>query len=265
MSGSAPRQSVLAPPPLDSLDARLYALTHRGNPGDVAHYVQVCQGARSVLELGCGYGRLLSALAEPRRALCGLELDAAFLRLCKETVSALPERRRRGVSLVRADMRTFRVEQLYERVILPYNALYCLLTAADVSRCFRAVRRALAPGGSFTFDVWNADGLDVSQLRESQADEPLTRVDHAGRSWSVFERCTVPRARDRLDVTYTYVPAGSGRAREQTLQQRYYRSSELLGLLERAGFDVVRKLGSFGGTRFGARSARLVITAAPRD
>lgn len=217
-----------------------------------------------MLELGCGYGRLLTALAEPRRTLCGLELDAAFLRLCRENVAALPERRRRGVTLVRGDMRTFELEQRFDRVILPYNALYCLLTAADVSRCLRAVRRALAPGGCFTFDVWNADGLDVSQLRDSQEDEPLIRIDHAGRTWSVFERCTAVRARDRLDVTYTYVPSGAGRARSQVLQQRYYRSDQLFGFLERAGLEVVSKRGSFGGARFGARSTRLVVTATPR-
>lgn len=217
-----------------------------------------------MLELGCGYGRLLSALAEPQRSVFGLELDGTFLRLCRENVAALPERRRRGVTLVRGDMRSFELGARFERVLLPYNALYCLLTAADVSRCLRAVRRALAPGGSFTFDVWNADGLDVSQLRDAQDDEPLTRIDHAGRSWSVFERCTVLRARDRLDVTYTYVPSGAGKARLQILQQRYYRSEQLFDLLSRAGFQVVSKRGSFAGTRFGARSTRLVVTAIAR-
>lgn len=264
MSESAARIRVSSAG-LDSLDAQLYALTHRGNPGDVAHYVQVCRGARSVLELGCGYGRLLSALAEPRRAVCGLELDAAFLRLCRDNVAALPERRRRGVTLVRGDMRDFDLERRFERVILPYNALYCLLTAADVARCLRAVRRALTPGGTFAFDVWNADELDVRDLRDAQDDEPLTRVIHEGGSFSVFERCTVPRARDRLDVTYTYVPNGAGKARQQTLRQRFYRSPQLLSLLERAGFDVVAKHGSFVGTRFGSRSPRFVVTATTRE
>jgi SAM-dependent methyltransferase len=226
--------------------------------------VRVCRAARSVLELGCGYGRMLSALAEPRRSLYGLELDASLLGLCRGAVAALPERRRRGVTLVRGDMRAFDLGRRFEAVILPYNALFCLLSAADVSRCLRAVRRALEPGGAFAFDVWNADGLDVQGLREARADEPLARVEQAGRTWSVFERCQAARARDRLDVTYTYVPSGSGKARQQTLQQRYYGSEQLLTLLERAGFEIVEKHGSFAGTRFGSRSARLVVSATPR-
>lgn len=217
-----------------------------------------------MLELGCGYGRLLRALAEPQRSVWGLDLDTGLLGLCRDTVASLPERRRHGLKLVRGDMRTFEVDRRFERVILPYNALYCLLREADVARCLRAARRALEPGGSFAFDVWNADGLDVRELRDASDDEPLTRLKHAGRFWSVFERCRVARGHDRLDVTYTYVPSGAGKARQQTLQQRYYRSERLLGLLEREGFTITKKQGSFGGARFGPRSQRLVVCATPR-
>lgn len=217
-----------------------------------------------MLELGSGYGRLLTALAEPQRQLCGLELEASFLCLCRDAVAALPERRRRGVTLVRGDMRAFAVAQRYERVILPYNALYCLLTPADISRCLRAVRAALVSGGLFAFDVWNADGLDVETLRSGDGDEALARIEHAGQSWRIFEACRLGRGRDRLEVTYRYVPSSAGKARIQTLRQRYYGSELLLELLERAGFDVVSKRGSFIGTRFGARSPRLVVTATPR-
>jgi tRNA G46 methylase TrmB len=49
-----------------ALAAELYRLTHRGNPGDVGFYRKLCSGVQSVLELGCGYGRLLAALAQPQ-------------------------------------------------------------------------------------------------------------------------------------------------------------------------------------------------------
>ena len=56
---------------LTELEAELYALTHRGNPGDTEFYARRCAGAGSVLELGTGYGRLLPAL--PREELDGHE------------------------------------------------------------------------------------------------------------------------------------------------------------------------------------------------
>ena len=56
-----------------TLSAELYALTHRGTAGDVGFYRRACAGASSVLELGCGSGRLLKRLARPGRQLVGLD------------------------------------------------------------------------------------------------------------------------------------------------------------------------------------------------
>lgn len=214
--------------------------------------------------MGSGAGRMLQALAQPGRALCGLELDPGLFALGTATVRELPAASRRGVSLLRADMRDFDLGRRFERVILPYNALYCLLTPRDVARCFRAVHSALEPGGVFAFDVWNADNF-VAHEQDGEDDEgAVMRFVHEGRTWSVFERSRLGRSAGRLDVTYTYVPSSRGAKREQVLRQRYYHSSDLLDWLERAGFRVGSKAGSFGAGRFGARSARLVVTASAR-
>jgi len=239
----------------------LYALTHRGNPGDVEHYVELCHDAESVLELGSGSGRVLCALARSGREVWGLELDDGLLRLGRKAVAALPAATRRSVTLLRADMETFELPRRFQRVILPYNALYCLLSARRAERCLRAVHAALEPGGLFGFDVWSADRLHDEGLAPADEDEPVAQLEHAGRRWRVFERCERARAPQRLDVTYTYVPDGRAAPRSQVVRQRYYRSTELLELLTKCKFAVQSKLGTFGGLRFGSRSTRMVVTA----
>jgi len=248
--------------PLDSLDANLYALTHRGNPGDVEHYARLCQGAKSVLELGSGYGRLSCALSSAERVLWGLELERSLLKLGRDAVAELPARQRRLVTLVQGDMRDFALPRRFERVLLPYNALYCLRSLRDVERCLRAVRAALEPGGLFAFDVWNADRAHVEGLSPEHDDGEFLRFDYGGRTWSVSERCRRGRAPQRLDVTYTYLPNGSARARSQVVRQRYYRSAELFKLLADCGFTTQSKLGSFSGSRFSERAPRLIVVAA---
>jgi SAM-dependent methyltransferase len=244
-----------------SLDARLYALTHRGNSGDVEFYVRLCRDAASILELGCGYGRLLTALAAPGRELCGLDLDADLLQLCRSACAELPLAKRRTLELVQADMQRFAFERRFQRVLLPYNGLLCLLGPRAAARCFRAVRAVLEPGGVFAFDVWNADALAPEALRAADDDEPVARFEEGGRSWTVTERCRLGRGSQRLDVTYDYFPSGRAAPRSQCIRQRYYRSAELFGLLGAAGFTVTAKLGDFAGARFGKRSQRLVVTA----
>jgi SAM-dependent methyltransferase len=249
---------------VNALDAELYALTHRGNPGDVEHYVTLCRGAASVLELGSGYGRMLLALAAPARTLFGLELDPHLLRLGREAVAALPASKRRGVTVVQGDMQRIAVGRRFERVLLPYNALYCLLTPAAVERCFRSVHAALEPGGLFAFDVWNADRLGDDDFAPNQSDQALAAFEHAGRRWVAFESCRRARGQARLDVTYSYVPSGRAVRRSQVVKQRYYRSHQLFSLLTNAGFALHTKLGSFSGARFSERATRLVVVARAR-
>ena len=245
------------------LRADLYALTHRGNPGDAAFYARVCEGAGRVLELGAGYGRLLSRLARSRRSIVGLELDPELLRAAERVVRALPIRVRTSVRLARGDMRKFAFEERFDRVILPYNGLFCLVTKSDALACFRSVRAALAPGGTFAFDVWNAEPFhaDAGAVRGVADPELVVTLGHAGRTYDVFEQSRIRRAAQRLAVTYTYAPRVPGIAPRISIDQRYYRAAELTSLLDRAGLVVQKSYGDFRGARFTPRSPQLIVLA----
>ena len=191
----------------------------------------------------------------------GLELNPHLLRLGREAVATLPASKRRDVTIIAGDMQRIEAGRRFERVLLPYNALYCLLTPAAVERCFRSVRAALEPGGLFAFDVWNADRLGDDDFAPSSGDQALAAFEHAGRRWVVFESCRRARGEGRLDVTYSYVPSGRAARRRQVVKQRYYRSRELFTLLAKCGFALETKLGSFAGGRFSERATRLVVVA----
>jgi SAM-dependent methyltransferase len=242
--------------------AELYALTHRGNPGDVAFYSDVCRGANSVLELGSGSGRLLTALSSAKRRLVGLELDPELLLLAKRNLRDLPPSKRKSARVLQADMRNFELTERFERVLLPYNALYCLLGKRDALACFRAARRALELGGKLVLDVWNAEPFHLNAADAGADDpEPVATLQHAERTWDVFERSRVRRAQQRLDVSYTYLPREGGRALEIPIAQRYFLPAEISELLLRAGFAIEARYGDFAGRRFSARSAQLVVLA----
>lgn len=245
--------------------AELYALTHRGNPGDAQFYRQLCRGARSVLELGSGAGRVLFGLAGAGRRVLGLELDPALLSLARRNLRAQSAAKRRTIRLIAGDFQDFEVGERFERVILPYNALYCLLTKSAALRCFRAVRRALAPGGLFAFDVWNAAPFargETGLLADD--DEPVVSFRHAGQRWDVFERARVHRARQRLSVSYEYRARGDGSVLRMAIPQRYFLAAEVDELLTRAGFSVLARYGDFGGARFTARAPQQIVIARAR-
>jgi SAM-dependent methyltransferase len=214
-----------------------------------------------VLELGSGYGRVLLALASAERRVVGLEQSPRFLALARRNLRQLSPERRQTVRLVHGDFRNFALAEQFERVVLPYNALYCLLGKQAALGCFRSVRRALSPGGVFAFDVWNAAAFDGAIATPGDEREPIVTLSHAVRTWDVFERSRVRRARQRLDVTYVYRPRQGGEVRQIAIPQRYFLAAELDDLLERAGFAVQARYGDFSGGRFSARSPQQVVLA----
>ena len=242
------------------LDAELYRLTHVGTRGDLAYYQRLCRGADSVLELGAGAGRLLRALAAPERDVWGVELEPSLLALARRELSDLPAPARKRVELRQGDMISLRLSRRFERVLLPYNGFFCLLSHKAALACLRSARRLLQPGGVFAFDVWNAEPLHAAGMELDTTEAACVSFTHAGRSYQVFERCQLGRDPQRLDVTYRYVARGVPQ-REQVLRQRYYTPVELARLLAAAGLELRSVHGGFSGQPFTDTSARLVLSA----
>lgn len=248
---------------MTELEAELYALTHRGTPGDLEFYARVCAGASRVLELGTGYGRLLPALLAERRHVVGLDREAHLLRAARRCQGQLPRAERARLELVRGDMEQLQVGAQFDRILLPYNGLYCLLGRRALARCLRGVRAHLAPGGQFVFDVWAADRFArrAASSAHRDDDEAIVSLAHRGQTWDVFETSRLSCGAQRLDVTYTYVSRERGRRVTCHIEQRYAPSRELLQVLEAAGLRVQARFGGFAGQPFGRSSEQLVVVA----
>lgn len=261
---------------MTKLEAELYALTHRGNPGDQAFYAKSCARAQRVLELGTGYGRLIPGLASdgdrnnPDKAIIGLDRDRALLAAAKRAVTQLGPGLRRRVKLLRGDMGDFNLELKFDRIILPYNGLYCLLNRRDILRCFACVKRHLTPGGEFIFDVWASDRFHHDMQLNARAGnhrddiEPIVSFAHRSRVWDVFEKSRVRTRMQRLDVTYTYISRERGNRVIIPIEQRYAPSGELIKLITGAGLCIKAVYGNFARQRFGTNSPHLVIRAGLR-
>ena len=234
--------------------AELYELVHRGTPGDLAYYKRVCGGAEKILELGCGYGRVLSALSGLGARIVGLERNPGLLAAAERHIAALPSARERNIDLVLGDMRSFDLLDAYgpfDRILMPYSGVYCLLSDEACEACFRSIARHLAPDAQLVLDAYVAGPFHESANPADFLDEsldPVVSVEHAGAAYDVFERSRWDRESQRLDVTYEYIPRGAGEALQGALAHRYLIGSQLETLLDRGGLRLVSIRGDFEPT-----------------
>ncbi|MCA9713984.1 MAG: class I SAM-dependent methyltransferase [Myxococcales bacterium] len=246
--------------------AELYVPLHVGTPGDLAYYRRRCADATSVLELGCGHGRVLLELAAPGRFLVGLDHHQGLLALARRRQAALPPELVDTVLLLDEDMRSFALPQRFDRIIIPHSGLFCLLTDDDVRACFARARRHLLPGGLLLLDVYNPTAFHEECVPEDLAEDELVPVGRitteAGREFSVLERSVWRREEQFIHATYVYRERPDDPGIEASIPQRYMLMHQMLEHLQAEGFSVDAVFGGFAGEGLeGAET--LVIEARP--
>ena len=168
------------------------------NRADIGFYVDLaCRSGGPVLELACGTGEVLIPIAHAGVDVVGIDTASPMLDRCRAKLRREPQRVRRHVELVHADMRWFELDRTFTLAIVPFGGFMHLLTQDDQTACVRRVVRHLGPRARFAldmpsrrprcFDRARPDGLATGRRSDHSwrrsADRPLHAI-----------RCPGPRA-----------------------------------------------------------------------
>lgn len=235
----------------------------RGNIGDIGFYraLAVRCGA-PVLELGCGTGRVLLPIASDGLACTGIDRSEPMLAALRRKAAAagIP-----GVRAVCAPMQSFDLPgDRFALVFAAFRGFQHLLTVEDQLACLERVRRHLATGAAFAFDVFapRFERLDV--LEEPEMEDARFR-DAAGAEVVRYASIRRDPARQLIHVDFRFAPAGGTPAATPAARfsttLRYFFRYELEHLLARAGFDRVELYGGFDGRPWDSVSGETVVVA----
>jgi SAM-dependent methyltransferase len=100
---------------------------------------------RKVLELGCGGGRLLLALARRGYAAYGVDNHPKALELLRQRA----QRQQLAVTAIPADLADFALPEKVEMAVCTFNTFRHVLSERAARRHLRAVAQAVRPGGLY--------------------------------------------------------------------------------------------------------------------
>ena len=239
----------------ESYPPGLYRSVHGERDVDKAFYQAVVREGTSVLELGCGHGRIAEAMRAEGVQVSGIDLS----------LNALEEARQRVPDghFVAADMRSFQLDARFDRIVCPYNGVYCLLEPADLRAMLRRVHEHLVPGGLFVFDGYAADNFNGEDEDEDAESEEsfVRRVEALGTDWDVYESSTWNRDAQRIDATYVHVPTDGRATQQAAIPQRYLLHEQVESLLSEAGLELLVVHGDFDQSVWDEESPFLIVTA----
>lgn len=215
---------------------------------DTRYCLALAQGARSVLDLGCGTGLLAAALGGTRE-VWGVDPAKAMLDVA---------RRREGgasVTWVAADGRSVRLGRRFDLVVMTGHAFQCLLTDADQRALCETIAAHLAPGGRFIFDSRNPAAEEwrewVPELTERVIDHPeLGRVT----AWNDVSM-------DAASQTVTYLTCyrdASGNIENATSRIRFATRNDIAQRITQAGLSVARWMGDWHGETWAETSPEII-------
>ncbi len=206
---------------------------HQRGAQDLGLWQFLAQQAGSVLELGCGSGRVLLPLIEMGLDAVGLEKDPELQALGLEKLSALSDDDG-AEHLVLGDLRSFEMERDFALVIVPFNT-YCLVNDAELKDSLASVAAHLRPGGALFVEAQMWPNSQVCEFPWEQISSEIAL--QVGEREAVFsERALQEKRGDPLRVKRCFCLKGEADV-TYTFSMRIRTMSQWDIVLEAAGFQ----------------------------
>jgi ubiquinone/menaquinone biosynthesis C-methylase UbiE len=228
---------------------------------DVGFWQRMARRAEgTVLELGCGTGRVTIPVARTGASIVGVDRSVEMLRYARKRASRA--RLKGTVSLLRGDIRSlpFREPAPFSLVMAPYGILQSLVSDSDLTSTLASVWRILTPGGVFGLDlvsdlpVWKEYRNKV-RFRGSRrgGKTRITLVESVRQDRS--KKLTV------FDQEYIEQRGAERKSHRFSLVFRTLTVPQVTRRLERAGFRIQAVLGDYNGEPWDPRADVWLILA----
>jgi SAM-dependent methyltransferase len=205
-----------------------------------------CPDGGDLLDVPCGFGRHAIPLAAAGYRVVGVDRSAPLLEEARRRAAGA-----RWPKLTQADYRRLPCgDGSFDAAVCLFSSLGYLGDAEDTN-VLAEIGRVLRPGGRLVIEIFHRDLL-VARFREQ--DWSLL-----GEGRLLLEQRTFDPVAGVVQATQTLVESG-GQRESRTYSVRVYTATELLAMLERAGFAETRCLGDLDGAPF-TPTSRLVVVA----
>ncbi len=230
--------------------AHLYDLDPREiTRDDIAFYLAKARElGGSVLELGCGTGRVSIPLAENGGEVWALDLSDEMLGQLRGKLKRLSAPAIQRLHIVHGSMAGFDLGRNFDLIIVPFRAFQALSERPEQEACLECIRKHLSDRGQFIMHVFKPKMVfDQSWVRPESFDWEVTDP-ATGKAVRRYERRKrVDLDRQVLYVDLVYRIEGSVQDIVEPLAISYFYEEQMRSLLQRHGFEIIEERGYFDG------------------
>jgi SAM-dependent methyltransferase len=233
-----------------------------GAKNDAPFYIELAHThGNKALELGVGTARLAIQLARAEVETWGIDNSTHMLRAAEANLWEEPPEVRSRVHLELADARRFSLEESFGLIYFPSGSFDHILHRQDRLLALRNIKKHLAEGGVYAFDLAHVPELKADsgwfvQKRPLDTHRQVVRTGYH----------TMDPENRRMTLSLWYELYHDGR-----MLERYFESGEVYvhtpdgvrKLLEETGFEIDAEYGGHDWRPFTLESEMMLIVASP--
>ncbi|KPK64781.1 hypothetical protein AMJ83_00925 [candidate division WOR_3 bacterium SM23_42] len=221
-------------------------------------YAKQCGG--EVLELGCGTGRILLPIARAGIEITGLDASEEMLDIARKKID---EAIGNKVTLVKGDMKAFKLSKHFSMIFIAFRSFQCLLTKQEQVSCLECVWNHLADNGTLIIDLFAPRhdllaqiqrSFDLGEFHDQENDVFVTR-----RAEDKYDLAKQTLHEDRF---YEWTDKeGKFYCQKWSFDLSYLFRYEAELLLQKCGFRVEQVYGDFDKSSYNYYSGEQIFVA----
>jgi ubiquinone/menaquinone biosynthesis C-methylase UbiE len=216
------------------------------------HWLPKNKDAR-ILELCCGTGRLTLPIAKAGYTICGVDYTSSMLEQAKIKASEGGLE----IEFIEADIRTLDLPEKYDLVFIPFNSIHHLYKNEDLFKALNVVKNHLKTGGLFLLDCFNPNIQFIVEAEKEQK-QIAEYTTNDGRKVLIKQIMRYENKTQINRIEWHYFINGEFDS-IQNLDMRLFYPQELDSYLERNGFNIIHKFGSFEEEAFNDHSEKQIF------
>lgn len=235
--------------------ARFYdAVSHPVN--DVPFYLERIKSvkAESVLELGCGTGRVLVPLAKSCKEIVGIDYSQEMLETCDTKIANAGLTNAR---VFRGDITNLDLDKTFDLVVAPYRVLQALESDKEVRGFFETIAKHLNPAGKGIVNVFkpkmSAEEMKKSWCRPGEIINQEIDLDDGSHLVYAFRQQKMDKEKLVLypDMIYRrYVAGALVEEIIHSIKMRCYYAEEFKQLITGLGFSITGLWGGYNNEEY---------------
>lgn len=217
-----------------------------------------------ILEMGCGTGRLVLALAQAGHRVTGIEREPAMLARAVDKLRAAGRPAASRATLLQGDIRQLDIADRFGLAILAVNTFMSLDGPAEQSQVLERAGQHLLPGGMLVLDLFHPDPQTLASADGTLQLEKALHDPQTGRHAFKFVARQLDAARQELTATFIYDEhdaAGQVTRTAGVFRLRYLHRVELEHMLAAAGYAVEAVYGGYDLEPYDEDAERLLVLA----